>query len=155
MTQSQYFLYFACRSHAHQGQTAISPVCVPAVHSLARGTRKVFHMPQQWMCSNWDVTRVYGLLMTQDCWLVSRISFIISCGLSLHSYNAISSTVALGLHFLCRKCYRERHYTESYVASYYKITYFVVTSQGSFTYRCGSWWGWRRCTKYYINYHQR
>ena len=37
--------------------------------------------------------------MTHVCWLVSRMSFIIKCGLSLHSYNAISSTVALGLHY--------------------------------------------------------
>ena len=63
----------------------------------------MFQLPQQCMCSNWEVTRVW-LDVTQDCWLVSRMSFIISCGLSLHSCNAISSTVALGLYSFHAEC---------------------------------------------------
>ena len=56
---------------------------------------------------------------------------------------------------LCRKCYRASYHSTSYQSPYYVTTYYRVTSQGSSTYRCGSWFRRRRCTRYHTNYHQR
>ena len=56
---------------------------------------------------------------------------------------------------LCRKCYRASYHSTSYRSSYYVTTYYRVTSQGSSTYRCGSWFRRRRCTRYHTYYHQR
>ena len=56
---------------------------------------------------------------------------------------------------LCRKCYRARYYRTSYKTSYYVTTYYKETSKGSLTFRCGTMFSFKRCTRYYTKYHKK